>query len=248
MAGQQLDPVAWRRMQKQVSHQWRGMDESQKEPFLAKAAAEQALRENTAHKPLAAKRPPSLVERNGEAEIAEAADADSFDSLPRNALKTLSRQRTMLTYSRFKNASDWEIHDGGICCADGAIKLDLIDVSTPDEQVQREWDVFAKPADPLPKEWAHVDGQLHHQTCHAEFGGLCRSSPFLRLTTQFVHAMSDHVTVGPLAAVEIELNCYHLHSHHSSSCFSWYPPMNKYASPAWQLLFMFLWALPDWMI
>lgn len=185
MAGLQLDPSAWKQKLKEVSCCWREMDAHQRDPYVAQAIAEQALRETAAHEPLPAKQPPSsAAKHDGAAGL-----------LCRNAQKSVSRQRSMVTYKQFKASDEWQEHDG-ICCADGAINLDLIDIVTKDDDIQGQWDQYARPADKLP---ALVDMPIHHSVCHAEFGGLCKASPWLRVATQFVWSMNDVISSGTFA-------------------------------------------------
>lgn len=183
--------IPWRHKVKEVSNQWSHLDDSEKDRYQAQAAMEQALRESAASNPLPSKSPaPASSSSMG---------TTAADCLGRNARKAVSRQRAMATYTQYKTAADWQEHDGGICSADGAIQLDLIDVDGTEEDILCDWQKFAKPAGPLPPEWKDIDdGKLHHSICHTEFG-LCKSCPLMSLATLFVHSLADSISVGILA-------------------------------------------------
>ncbi|CAK9029044.1 Uncharacterized protein SCF082_LOCUS18618 [Durusdinium trenchii] len=161
--------IPWRHKVKEVSNQWSHLDDSEKDRYQAQAAMEQALRESAASNPLPSKSPaPASSSSMG---------TTAADCLGRNARKAVSRQRAMATYTQYKTAADWQEHDGGICSADGAIQLDLIDVDGTEEDILCDWQKFAKPAGPLPPEWKDIDdGKLHHSICHTDLGKLSHGS------------------------------------------------------------------------
>ena len=179
-----MDPTAWTKKVKQVANQWKSMSASQKDPYIAEAASEQAMRECAAHEPFPSKLMPMPSD-------------NATEHLCRNAKKTVSKQRALATYTRFKRAEDWNRHDGGICSADGAIQLDLIDMCAPDTAIYQQWSEYAKPALTMPQEWNNMDEAIHHSTCHSEFGH-CKSTPWMKLATQYVYSMSDLVSAGTL--------------------------------------------------
>ena len=67
------------------------------------------------------------------------------EHLCRNAKKRISRQRVLTSYMKFREASEWQELDGGVCDPDGALALDYIDMHSSEETVFQEWDTFAKP-------------------------------------------------------------------------------------------------------
>ena len=188
--GQQLSPDQWNQELKKCSKQWKGMDDSAKAPFVAKALAEQDLRRTTASEPL-----PSKVPRGPDMPALPASAATSTD-LSRNARKAISRQRVMATYIQFRNAHEWGELDAGICSPDGALDLDHIQMDMSDDEIRVEFDKFSKPA----PEWTHDSHDtnlVHHSTCHADWG-VCKSSKLFHLAQKFVHGLAQHVSSSSL--------------------------------------------------
>lgn len=186
MAGQQLEPGAWAKQLREISKHWKKMGPSQREPYHARAAEEQAMRENAAFEPL-----PSKTFGPSKCPVSEL--------LGRNAKKKISRQRAMATYMQFVNAPEWQEMDAGLFCADGALSLDDIDISATDDSICQEWDSFAQPASPLPSEWQSADTRVHHATCHAEHGH-CQSTSCSDLAGKFVASMAALLNNGALAS------------------------------------------------
>lgn len=130
MGGQQLSPKSWHKEIKRCGALWRSMDSQHRDQYKAKAAEEQALRENACFEPLPPKMPhldlpPAVSEIQGTA----------AEHLCRNAKKRISRQRVLTSYMKFREAREWQELDGGVCDPDGALALDYIDMHSSEETV-----------------------------------------------------------------------------------------------------------------
>lgn len=132
MAGQQLSPGEWKSANKECSRKWRAMTDVEREPYIAIALEEQSLREQLLHEPFSSR------------DQCQGCDLEKL--VPKNAQKTLSLHRLLATYREYKGSSWWDNFDAGLCSADGALSLDLIDLETPQEEMQASWDRFVNTA------------------------------------------------------------------------------------------------------
>ena len=196
MGGQQLSPKSWHKEIKRCGALWRSMDSQHRDQYKAKAAEEQALRENACFEPLPPKMPhldlpPAVSEIQGTA----------AEHLCRNAKKRISRQRVLTSYMKFCEASEWQELDGGVCDPDGALALDYIDMHSSEETVFQEWDTFAKPTTEPPNNWKGkgLNTDIHNAPCHADFG-VCKSSLLLGMAQKFVYSLSSMIADGFWAA------------------------------------------------
>ena len=172
------------------------MDSKHRDQYHAKAAEEQALRENACFEPLPSKIPHTDLPP-AETEI----QATAAEHLCRNAKKCISRQQVLASYMKFREAREWRELDGGVCDPDGALALDYIDLDSSDETVLQEWDTFARPATELPNNWKGKAPKtdIHNAPCHADFG-VCKSSPLMGMAQKFVQSLSWMVADGFWAA------------------------------------------------
>lgn len=191
MAGKQLSPGEWKAEIQKCSNLWAEMGKSEKAVYDAEAAAEQAIRENAAHEPFPAKRMMQEFESN-------AAESSAAQQLCRNARSTIAKQRLLTTYSRFKEAPEWAEVDSGLASAEGAVKLDCIDLTSTDTDIRQQWDSFAAIHDNSNLCSLETGPQPHHSTCYQNHGGLCQLSPGLDLATKFVRNMHDLLNSGNL--------------------------------------------------
>lgn len=207
MQRSQLQPGSWKDRVQELSEKWRALTPMEQELYAAKAAEEQAFRENAAHEPFHSK-------AEVEAKKSAVAPVDNAaQNLSRNARKTVARQRVMATYQRFISAPEWKSHDAGISSAVGALDLDYVNMDLTDQDVNDKWDGFSMPHGDLPLEWKEgakkqqeifrqLETECHHTVCHAEYG-VCSSSPWLAVVTKYVYSLSDFVASGAWASVLI---------------------------------------------
>lgn len=177
------------------------MSESEQDPYMARAAEEQALRESAALEPFSAK------EQGSGRPASSEVDGTAADLLCRNAKKTISKKRVIATYGRYKDCSEWQEHDGGLSSADGALRLDLIDLVSTDDKIHLAWawTEFARSLPDLPQEWKDTsanEDRMHHSVCHVE-RGICKLNPFAGSATKLVHSFADLVSDGTLLVIVI---------------------------------------------
>lgn len=191
MNGKQLDPGSWKAELRKCSQEWHKLSPNEQDPYNAKAAEEQALKESAAREPFASK-------EKAPASSMPEADNNAANLLSRNARKTIARNRVMATHSQFKNAVEWTELDGGLCNADGCLGLDFIDLGSTDDTIVKKWSEFARAAPDLPKEWLdnnQNERAVHHSVCHNECG-LCKLNPLRALAAKYVYNMADLISAG----------------------------------------------------
>ena len=201
MQGLQLEPGSWKSKLQSCSQAWKQMSESEQDPYMARAAEEQALRESAALEPFSAK------EQGSGRPASSEVDGTAADLLCRNAKKTISKKRVIATYGRYKDCSEWQEHDGGLSSADGALRLDLIDLVSTDDKIHLAWawTEFARSLPDLPQEWKDTsanEDRMHHSVCHVE-RGICKLNPFAGSATKLVHSFADLVSDGTLLVIVI---------------------------------------------
>lgn len=165
------------------------MSPSKKRKYNAEAAEEQALRENAMHEPLPSKE-----------EVGVQPEPNASQKLCRNAKKAVSKQQMMNSYMRFQSAPEWSEVDAGLASAEGALKLNYVDVDSTDFEIKQRWDTFVQPVSDLQDCFPNPspgDQQFHHSMCYQDNGGLCASTPHLPLIRALVHSMAAFVTSGP---------------------------------------------------
>ena len=187
-AGQQLSPGEWKRANKECSRKWQAMTVAEREPYTATALEEQSLREQLLHEPFSSR---------------DQHDGCELEKLvPKNAQKTLSLHRLLATYRGYKGSSWWENFDAGLCSADGAMSLDLIDLETPQEDMQARWDRFVNSATvqvdalefPYDKEAA---ASLPLNVCGSG-PGLCSQIPCHEHACKFAACLHQMIKDSPL--------------------------------------------------
>ena len=113
MAGKQRHPSEWKKKLKECSRIWTSMKDDAKEIYRQKAADEQTLRNEASVHPLDSKA--AKAAKGGSSQsAASSSDPPPVDSfgLCRNALKAVSRQRLMSTYTAFRESTAWKEFDG----------------------------------------------------------------------------------------------------------------------------------------
>lgn len=147
------------------------------EPFHAMAAEEQGSRDEAKLQRL----PSKHVEQT-----LGLAAFDAAEGLSKQALKSLSLHRLLLTYKLYKESSWWESFDCGLANADGAMPLDKIDLDTTHETAASTWADFSGPAKPEDGPSAEqLDGvDCQHTVCGSGHG-LCAKLPCLDSACKF---------------------------------------------------------------
>ena len=117
---------------------------------------------------------------------------DAAAMLGKNGLKTVSKQRTLVTYQNYKQSSLWKGHCAGLATADGALGLDLIDVQSSQEDLTATWQCFAQSEpkqDPFPPQ---EDGEIHHSACWSNHG-CCKKVLKKDVVLAMVFSLADHL-------------------------------------------------------
>lgn len=170
------------------------MTESEQDAYHAKAAEEQAMRVEAAQCPF-----PSRFSKANGLPPAETLAQEAAANLSANALKKISRQRLMTTYTEFRQSPAWNELEAGLHTPDGCMDLDCIDVETPLTSIQETWDNFVRGdvGDVLSvsEDFAST---VHHTVCHMEYGA-CKTLPGNSLAAKFVHSMASLIAEGGLA-------------------------------------------------
>lgn len=195
MAGRQLAPHEWRARQSECSRAWRALTAEGRAPFELKAAHEQHLRDDAMMQPF---------KPSGCALPAEGGDqgSDPVAQLKRNALSKVSKHRLLNTYQNFKDLSGWDNLCGGLACADGALRLDKLDLESSEFDLRSKWAAFVEDShNPLKFEASDKDNpyRVHHSVCHHSFGQ-CMKSPNLTLACKFVHSLAGLLNDGALVS------------------------------------------------
>ncbi len=189
----QLSPDQWSAKLQQCKDAWRVLPEAQRAFYTAKAAEEEGLRNEASFQPL----PPKLQSSQAQADHLPAA-FDAASELGRNALKKLSKHRVFASYKKLKNSDLWKHHGAGLASFDGALSLDLIDLSATADEIFETWQEFAS-SNRLNRNWVpDADCEIHHRTCWATYG-CCVNSINKALTNKLVHGLADHLSGGAVA-------------------------------------------------
>lgn len=194
LAGLQLGPKEWKEAVRDCGKRWKQMPVSEREAFKAIAAEEQGLREEAARQPLPSKDAKLNPERLSYQGV------DTASKLSRNALKTVSRERLLATYSQYKQSTDWKEVCAGLATADGALSLDLVDLQTPDSNIFETWQPFASGFEAWQLSGRSAEAAVHHSVCHC-LHGQCHARPFVGLAANFVRHMSRLLQEGALSTI-----------------------------------------------
>ena len=191
MAGKQLDPTAWKKEQAACSSLWKGLSPCERDRYVAQAAAEQGLREDLARTPWATKE-----ERSSPVSL-----------LPRTAMQCISRQRTLVSWERYKQADWWSSMGCGISCADGILKLDDIDMASADKDLSDNISRFLQQS-PDMQETGTDREDIHHTSCFLE---QCVTQSHAALARRFVWSMNRMLGNGSWAGIGSIVSCVMTH-------------------------------------
>lgn len=191
----QVKPREWKKEIQKCSKEWKALASHEHELFSAEACREQHAREEVQRQSF-----PSKADRlEGRVRLGDAA-FDAAAELSKKSRKTVSRARVQTTYSIFHSCPKWALWNGGISSAEGCLKLDLVDMKTPEEVIVSNWeDVLGHRV----QEVAGCDDQqvedCHHDVCHGVHG-VCCTAPYTKLAKNYVAAVNRLVSDGDLAA------------------------------------------------
>lgn len=193
LAKLQLQPSEWKAAVRACSDKWRRFSADEREPYEAMAAEENGLRAEAMLQPFQSEKGPQSL---GDAGF------DAASSLCKNALKSISCHRLMVTYSRFKDSGCWAEFDCGLSNSEGAMSLDAIDLESNHESIAETWSRFVGPAGPDLHQVDDRDDEavksLHHSVC-GQGHGLCKNTPFYKSACKFAESFHHLIKEGPSA-------------------------------------------------
>ena len=193
MQGRQIQPAMWKREQAKCSKAWKKLGRDGQEPFAARAQHETGLREEAMLQSLPSK---SHIAA-GQQPAFNGASFDAASALSRNAQKKVSKARLFQTFSNYASSSEWSDFNGGIAGSEGCLRLDLIDLSTPDDTISSKWAASIQ-NQVSTDHWQDADqGDLHHSVCHCQYGG-CKNDMSVPRVSKFVSSYHALVADGPL--------------------------------------------------
>ena len=134
--------------------------------------------------------------------LATGAEAHGTHGLSGKAMKSISRQRSVSSYSQFKDSKWWDELSLGLSCADGILKLDDVDVVTPEANLLQEFRQFSQGASEkhLFQDLGDEErGDVHHKACLA---GECDSDSVASTARRLVWCMARMLKRGALALVD----------------------------------------------
>lgn len=166
MQNQQLSPGDWNLRVGELAQEWRELPEVERAFYSATAMEEDALRKEASRQPFHGK---AGARGLNKPDSDAGPGIDAVSQLSAKTLKTVSCQRCLQTYKEYKLSKEWGDFDAGISNADGALKLDAIDLDSTDIQIEELWSAFARaPAEKGSEPTAASD--VHHLTCFAKHG------------------------------------------------------------------------------
>eukprot|EP00438_Fugacium_kawagutii_P029570 Skav206293 [mRNA] locus=scaffold5870:4298:11540:+ [translate_table: standard] len=190
--GQQRDPDDWTAVQDRCKRIWANMSVEKRAEYEAAASAENHIRTEACLQPFQPKL--KLASMKDEPVLGDAA-FNAASMLSRNALKAVSRHRSLTTYARYKSSELWGHHDAGLATADGCLDLDLIDLEANEETLLGQWNIFRKS---VPKKLPPLNPELHHQTCWTRHGS-CKKDFQKNMVERLVSSLDSHLSSGLLS-------------------------------------------------
>lgn len=191
----QLDPEAWKTEIQACSAAWRGSNKTERDVFEAQAAYEQGQKEEAALQPF----PSFESKKRGETRLGNAS-FDATSGMRMKAAKAVSRERLQTTYADFHNSDNWALWNGGISSSTGCLKLDLIDLKSGDDEIQKAWSsAFHAPIKQDLWSNEQVAG-CKHDVCAGLYGTRSKQ-PHVKLASLFVSALHNLVATGCLVTV-----------------------------------------------
>ena len=167
------------------------MSEKRQDPYHAKAAHENGLREEAMLQPL-----PSREEIKSNTVPLGAAGFNAAELLGRTAQQKVVKQRLQTTYSRFQEDDSWNTWNAGVANSETCLRRDLVRLSDRNEDIEATWNEAVRK--PQAVTWSDDQRDLvHHETCHMKHG-FCSKSCNLKDAQQLVVSVHRLVANGAL--------------------------------------------------
>ena len=183
MQGSMLQKQAWKKRQRQVSQKWRRMSQDEKQPFNIRATWENEQRQRWLQTPLPAG---SGLDRS-----------EVVSEVGQRMTSKMNFDRLHLNLANLQQHSVWQ-RGLAIADADGALRADLIDTKTTDEDIA----AFIEPlvqcrapvADAPLSATANQDHGVHRGVCEVAHGMCPKNSLFVsvsKLAKQFTTCVRE---------------------------------------------------------
>ena len=190
-----LRPDAFKAELRLCSQKWANEPDDVRESFEDKANYEQYLREEAMKQPFTSKKG-TACQGNG---LGQAA-FDAVSELCPKALKKISQPRLVETYRRYQLSDSWSESSGGLSSADGCLRVDLIDLDTPQKDIKHLISrALDSPLQPSRYDLDLDDPDWHHETCW-EVWGHCHKKAHAQLARNFVRSFKQFLAMSILAA------------------------------------------------
>ena len=200
MAGKQLEPSAWKAEVADCGKKWRSLTPQQREPYICAALEEQGLRAEAALQPMPSKHSMAhSTPRLGEAGF------DAAAMLNRKARSHVAKDRLRATYREYKDCDVWKNYCCGLSDADGALRLDLVNLHDDHLDICEAWSNFASESRDSEIADADLESSLHHTTCHSLYGQ-CKRTMNLARVARFVQHMGILLADGAWAEAGLRIS------------------------------------------
>lgn len=181
-----LRPTEYKRAVRECAISWRNECADVREAFEDKAAYEQSVREEAKRQPL-----PAKIKQTSHGEAA----FDAAALLGPKALEKISIHRLVVSYRDYMQSSMWGLSGLGLASSDGCLRLDSIDLATPDKDLCEAMDIALR----QPAEQPHSEEKFaRFQTCQDQWGH-CKGKLHTALAAQFVKNFGHLYNAGILA-------------------------------------------------
>ena len=193
LGGRQLNKNEWTQAVRELGQKWRALGADVRERYEAEAKHEDGLREEAMRQPFQSKKDKATGNvRLGDAAFNAAAD------LKRKTMKKISGSRLSKTFAEYEGSKAWESWNGGLACAAGCLKLDLINMSSTAEEIQEKWDSATTRPVSEPAFWASdwkQNQEVHHAVCHS-LCGHCVSDSHTKVAQNLVGSLHQLIAKG----------------------------------------------------
>ena len=190
-----MPPDAFKAEIRLCSQKWASEPDDVRESYADKANYEQYLRDEAMKQPFTSKKGPACQGNT----LGEAA-FDAASELCRKALKKISQPRLVETFRRYAFSDSWSESSAGLSSADGCLRVDLIDLDTPQKDIKQLMSTaLGSPAPPPRFDLEVDDPDCHHETCW-EVWGHCVKKAHAQLARNFVRSFKHFLAVSILAS------------------------------------------------
>lgn len=193
LEGQQLNKNEWTHAVRELGQKWRALGADVRERYEAEAKHEDCLRQEAMRQPFQSKKDKAT----GNVRLGDAA-FDAAADLKRKTMKKISGSRLSKTFAEYEGSKEWEGWNGGIACAAGCLRLDLINMSSTAEEIEEKWASATAQLVSDPAFWASdwkKNQEVHHSVCHSRCGH-CASDSHTKVAEILVGSLHQLISKG----------------------------------------------------